>query len=796
MPASVRLQSGRHRQLGEGLRTASPHPATGGRPALRSSVRPWLTFCFTATATVAGAILSSNSRGADDARPGGEPPTIQVQAGELAATFRDNSESPRLLSGVDRLVHVTEAPDFDAFDPHDPGSSAGLNFEHIISGHSNPANWFAPRHGLYRLQRGTEPNSVVLVRRAADDPWALESRMTYTVAAPHAIDFEFRCEPKDARRFGRRQYGVLFWADYMNDVEEVALHFRGVNGPDGPEQWIAASAPPGHPDYVGGGTYRHVSAAPLEYDSDHNLKLNLWSYDYPRFSVPFYYGLAAHGMVLILMFDRGWSAEDEIRFSLFKFKVGEQVRRPAWDFQYVIHRVETGRQYGYRGRLVWKKFVSPEDCQAEYTNWIQSLSPGGRGKATATAPAAARSVAAAPSDSSPTVPNGWRLPPRGRVTRTAPRLVNYFHMALPDGQADYQEERLAQWNVVILNHDLVTGERLSLARMRRINPRIKLLAWVPLQGPNTGLAKGVPPKGDGDWYARTADGTYLTPHWGGHLMSATAQGYAWPKHVLTYIRRHCLRPGAYDGLMLDCLWRTEPGGHDANSDGVHDARDTAAWQAGMLFLLRQLRAEFPEAILVGNGGVPWPADCPYYEFANGCMHENALGDQFGGVEWRSLWDAYRTALSRVSGRPAYHFIQADVRADGRSQADAAGLRRLTEEDHRRLRLGLATTLLLDGGYFGFDRGDCLHGQLWWFDEYDVELGAPLGGYVEGRYGPGTFARDFERGSVVVNPTATPIVLPDPTRAAGGSEGTGAATIVVPPGDARILQWAGASAPRR
>ncbi len=62
-----------------------------------------------------------------------------------------------------------------------------------------------------------------------------------------------------------------------------------------------------------------------------------------------------------------------MRFSLFKFKVNEQVRRPAWDFQYVIHRVETGKQYGFRGRLVWKKFVSDEDCLQEYETWAAAL---------------------------------------------------------------------------------------------------------------------------------------------------------------------------------------------------------------------------------------------------------------------------------------------------------------------------------------------------------------------------------------------------------------------------------------
>ena len=355
---------------------------------------------------------------------------------------------------------------------------------------------------------------------------ALESFTTYTVTAPHYIDFQFRCIPHDARRFGDRRSAVLFWADYMNDVEDVALHFRGVNEAGGEEKWIAADAPPGHPDYVGGGTYRHLQSPGFAYDADHNFKLNLWSYEYPRFTQPFYYGRAANGMMLMLMFDRTYSEEDEMRLSLFKFKVNEQVRRPAWDFQYVIHRVETGKPYGFRGRLVWKKFVSEDDCLQEYQKWSEIVK---------TAPLPPAFPIPAPTAAPTAVPNtptdpqtadlrsGWQLPPTGSVTRSHPSLMNYSHMDLGDGRADQKEARLAQWNLLILNHDLVEQEKLSLDRIRAINPRIKILAWVPLQGPNSGLSPGVPAAGEHDWFGHRADGSLLVPHWGGHLMNVYTQ---------------------------------------------------------------------------------------------------------------------------------------------------------------------------------------------------------------------------------------------------------------------------------
>jgi len=73
-------------------------------------------------------------------------------------------------------------------------------------------------------------------------------------------------------------------------------------------------------------------------------------------------------MVLILMFNKTSSEDDQTRFSLFKFKVPRHPR-PAWDFQYVANKVEKDREYGFKGRLVWKRFVSEQDCLREYEKW-------------------------------------------------------------------------------------------------------------------------------------------------------------------------------------------------------------------------------------------------------------------------------------------------------------------------------------------------------------------------------------------------------------------------------------------
>jgi hypothetical protein len=296
-------------------------------------------------------------------------PTATITEGDLRVVFRDNSQSPKVLSGIASLVNERDAPGFDAIEPDSPGASGGLNWEHVISGHKSRNNAFTPRSGKMQLCRCPDGKSVVLVRKAEDDPWVMSGKIVYTVTSPHFIDVDVRCIPHDKALFGKQGYAILFFADYLNDVQNVALHFRGFDGPGQLEKWISADAPKRHADWNQGGTYRSSRAFELAYDADHNFKLNSWSYDWPRFTKPFYYGLAAKEMVFMLMFDKTWPEEDEIRFSLFKFKV-PRFPRPAWDFQYVIRSIKEEKEYGFKARLVWKRFVSQEDCLEEYRKWV------------------------------------------------------------------------------------------------------------------------------------------------------------------------------------------------------------------------------------------------------------------------------------------------------------------------------------------------------------------------------------------------------------------------------------------
>ena len=293
-----------------------------------------------------------------------DPPdeVIEIESGQLAYRVCDNSRSVTVLNGLESLRYREEGNQFEAF-------KAGLNLEHLYGGHRDDHNRFCPRQYPYLVCREHAGRSVFLVRIASQSPWSVEHVTRLTPVPPHAIDIDFRCRFLDVSRFGSRGYAGFFWANYMQQLEDVAIHFRGVTNAEEGEQWIRA-------DSMGGweiGTYLASGAAPLAFDTDHNMQSNLRSFTDPRFTQPFFFCRAANAMVLILMFDRLQSETDEMRFSQFA---------PAVDFQYVIRRLKLDQRYGFRARMIWKPWMTQDDCLQEFRAWQSTLpecgvNPGG-----------------------------------------------------------------------------------------------------------------------------------------------------------------------------------------------------------------------------------------------------------------------------------------------------------------------------------------------------------------------------------------------------------------------------------
>ena len=306
--------------------------------------------------------------GCGDPQP---PKGYVVERGELRAEFRGNvhSDGEDWLSGVTRLQSTRgEGNAWDKEGAGDSGTrqAVGLNFEHVASTYPDARNDKAPRKGPMSMEPLEDGSGVTLHRRAEDSPWGVEATITYRVVEPYYIDMDFDAVVTKAAEFGERRTAVFFFASYMGEAagEEdggTDLHFRGVPGPGGQEQWERTRDPFGE-------TLLGVDALGASLMEPDNLTSG--HRDWPRLTKPVVYGRRANGFVFAYMVDRLVTNTEETAFTVVKWKLahgGE--RRPAWDFAYRVRDLVDGQHVGFRARALWKPWESREDILAEFERW-------------------------------------------------------------------------------------------------------------------------------------------------------------------------------------------------------------------------------------------------------------------------------------------------------------------------------------------------------------------------------------------------------------------------------------------
>jgi hypothetical protein len=286
---------------------------------------------------------------------------VQLAAGDIEAVVVDNAPWPPRhrggYNGIASLKHKAEPRSL--FVP----AYAGLNIEHILDGtetRKGPDPLFEPRQCPMQLRRISD-HSVEMYQPPTPHK-GLESAMRFTLVEPHYIDIIYECiARRDAFDNG---YIIIFWASYINAPSEKAIHFLGHKDGERGESWIEAVSP-AHGKLS---THRYTADPdPLPPVPTHPLTL-VFNFSNYRYAKPFYYG-RYHGMVYIIMFDD----PERVRFS--QSPTGGGATNPAWDFQFVIRGYEVGKLYRLRARVVYKKFISRDDCLAEYEKWRAVLSP-------------------------------------------------------------------------------------------------------------------------------------------------------------------------------------------------------------------------------------------------------------------------------------------------------------------------------------------------------------------------------------------------------------------------------------
>lgn len=345
-----------------------------------------------------------------------------------------------------------------------------------------------------------------------------------------------------------------------------------------------------------------------------------------------------------------------------------------------------------------------------------------------------------------------------------PRKANYFlKWTMTTGEA----RELAKWDVVVLDMEIQRRYPERITLMRELNPDITLLVYITPQEIRNDAAgswsvyrRNLSAQISPESYLVDAQGSRLG-WWPGTTILNVTKHAPWQDTLVSFVTTELLGSGLWDGVFYDNAWDnvTHFAGRnvDINNDGQNDPSATvdAAWREGMKYIYDETRRKSGEQyIIVGNGNTRL-----YTNELNGKLLENFLP-----FAWEPTMTTYR-ANHENDYEEKINIINANT-------SNGA----IPRTNYQHMRYGLVSTILEDG-FYSFDFGDQEHSQLWWYDEYDANLGQaldqakPKNGATH--YTKDIWTRDFEHGIAVLNATGkTEVVsLPGEYESIRGSQDT-------------------------
>jgi hypothetical protein len=220
---------------------------------------------------------------------------------------------------------------------------------------------------------------------------------------------------------------------------------------------------------------------------------------------------------------------------------------------------------------------------------------------------------------------------------------------------------------------------------------------------------------------------WASESWGHEEIYATdARNAAWAELITAFYETTLAQP-QHDGIIVDMVLERSL---------FPDVLTDQEWTDATTQLMRRIeQVNTADKMVVLNAGRDFSEIDAYAGFMDGYVMENCLGEQFGATFDEALGAAGQ----------GYVVVYA-------VDTDDSG-----QQNLNRMRLGLALSLLTDDTYCTYDFGPRDHGQAWWYPEYDVQPGEPLGPwYQEGE----SYRREFDNGLVVGSPHAETLVTFD------------------------------------
>ncbi len=331
--------------------------------------------------------------------------------------------------------------------------------------------------------------------------------------------------------------------------------------------------------------------------------------------------------------------------------------------------------------------------------------------------------------------------------RTSPKRANYYlGWEIPISKIT----ELAKWDLLILDMETQVKSLGALKKIRELNPNIIMLVYITPQEIKNDAASGASVMRkklaagiSSSWYLTDINNNKLS-FWPGTTLlnvadnSPEINGLQLNEYIAQFVAQDLLSTGLWDGVFYDNAWKDVKwltgDSVDLNKDVQKDSDIDAHWREGMRAIYKETRALINNRyIIVGNA-----TSDVYKNDLNGIMLEN-----FPFLGWEESLRVYSSNQEGLP-QPRINIINTNTGNSGNNT------------DFKKIRFGLASTLLLDGHY-SFDFGDKDHAQTWWYDEYDIELGKPIATAVslnnKSQFKEDVWRREYENGIALVNPTA-------------------------------------------
>ncbi|MEK7203248.1 MAG: putative glycoside hydrolase, partial [Patescibacteria group bacterium] len=333
-----------------------------------------------------------------------------------------------------------------------------------------------------------------------------------------------------------------------------------------------------------------------------------------------------------------------------------------------------------------------------------------------------------------------------------PKLANcYLQPFVPSEHYN----KLAKYDLVILDVDTQTITPALFDNLKSKNPEIKILAYIPSQSVNVRdldewahfrkiIYNQINFK---NWWLKDSKGNFIYFPDAWPFIRFIDIGNGWSEYMTSIIKDDVISRDIWDGIFYDMVFSNlswlNDGDIDINKDGAKDDKNYIddKWQKEMAELFQKTREKIGNKIILINGD---SLDL-FQQNINGRMFETFPTPWEGNGKWEATMEQYLEKLPLKNASPQIYILN--------SNTDNTG----AMDNYRKVRFGL-TSALLGNGYFSFDFGDKNHGQVWWYDEYDIKLGkAKSTAYNlldknNKTIKPGLWRRDFSNGIAVVNST--------------------------------------------